>query len=331
MKRAVPVLFLLLTGCPSAQPPADISLIADPPPTEDGRPPGADQTALDRGIAYIKAEAWGDAVPQLDRVLEANPKNAKAHYYRALALKHLNRLDEAKAGFDKALALDATILEARVHYGELLLLQEPPEPEKAITMLDPAVKAEPKAKDTRELLAYAHYLLAQWSESADHYAVLVELDDDKKFRFQLADTLFRAGRFDESVIQMRRLIVEFDKELDVVVQLSHRFGKAKAFDDCVKGFDTAIGLDPSQAKLYVHRGVCKHGLEDEKGARLDYVKAIETDDKFQPAYFYLGKSWVFEKRPTRAVEAWKKCVQLDPASQMGGRCQNELDGLKKNP
>ena len=321
-------LVLVLTGCskPNAAP---VSLVADPPPTEDGQPPGAQQTALDRGVAYIEAGAWEEALPHFETVLANDDKNAKAHYYRAVALKNLNRLDDAKAGLSRALELDSTILEAKIHLGELLLIQEPPEPEKAIVLLEPAVKAEPKAKDTRELLAYAHFLLAHWSESADHYAVLVDLEDNKKFRYQLADTLFRAGRMDESVVQMRKVLPLFSDEVKVVVQLANRFGKAKAFSDCVSGFDIAIGLEPSNAALYVHRGVCKHELKDEKAARLDYAKAVETNDKFQPAYFYLGKSWLHEQRRQKAVDSFKKCIALDPESKMGQRAQAELDRMKK--
>ncbi len=74
--------------------------------------------------------------------------------------------------------------------------------------------------------------------------------------------------------------------------------------------------------------MCKHGLKDEKGARLDFVAAIEVDTKFQPAYFYLGKSWLHEQRSKRAVEAFKKCVQLGPETKIAQRAQRELDRMR---
>lgn len=327
MRTALPALLLLLSGCPTP-PPAPVSLVADPPATDDGNPPGAAETALDRGVAYIKAEAWAEAVPQFDQVIEVDAKNAQAHYYRALALKHLDKKAEAETGLERALSIDPNLIEARMHLGELLLLAEPPKAKKAIDVLAPVVTAEPRAKDVRELLAFAHYSLEQWSEAADHYAVLVELDDQRDVRFQLADALFRAGRHEESVVQMRKLLPLFDKDLKVIVQLAHRFGQAKAFADCVKGLDMAIALDATEAALFTHRGVCKHELGDEKAARNDYNVAIQTNEKFQPAYFYLGKSWLTEKRGNLAVEAFRKCVMLDPESSMGTRAKAELDQLK---
>ncbi len=239
----LPTVLLLSAACQRSAAPPTRSLVADPPPTEDGLPPGAGLAALDRGVAYIKAEAWAKALPQFDTLLLSNDKNAQAHYYRALALKNLGRANEAEAGFEKAITLDASLIEARMHLGELLLLAEPPNPEKAITTLTPVLEAQPRAKDTRELLAYAHLLLEHWSEAADHYAVVVQLEDTKELRYQLADTLYRAGRLPESVVQMRKIFPAFVDDLKIVAQLAHRFGKAKAFDDCVSGFDAAIALN----------------------------------------------------------------------------------------
>ncbi len=331
MKTRVAVLSLAaasLVGCPKQDAPP-VSLVADPPATDDGNPPGAGLAALDRGVAYIKAEAWEQAVGELDAALATDPSNAQAHYYRALALKNLDRAAEARSGFEQALNLDGSLVEARLHLGELLLLGETPEAEKAAEVLTPAVAAEPKAADARQLLAYALFLQEKWSEAADHYAVALQLQDDPNVRFQLADSLFRAGRLDESVPHMRLLLAAFDKDLKVAVQLAHRFGKAKAFDDCVKGFDVVIGLDPSQPAHLLHRGLCKHELKDEKGARTDYMKAIELDDAFQPAYYYLGRSLLHEQRPQKAVEAFKKAIKLDPDSAIAERAREALEEMKK--
>lgn len=329
MRFAVlPLAAALLCGCPKKEP-APVSLVADPPPTEDGKPPGAGITALDRGEAYIRGEAWAEALTELDKVLAADDGNARAHYYRGLALKNLERPAEAQAAFEKALALDGTIVEARLHLGELLLVSDSPDPEKAALVLGPAVEAEPKAADTRQLLAYAFFLQEKWSEAADHYAVALEVEDNNDVRFQLADSLFRAGRHDESVPHMRKLLAAYAKEPKVVVQLSRRFGQAKAWQDCVEGFDIAIGLEPNEPALHLHRGVCHHELGDEKSARIDYVKAIEINDDFQPAYFYLGKSWLHEQRAQKAVEAFKKAIKLDPESKIAEQARAELDELKK--
>lgn len=330
MRFAVlPLAAALLCGCPKKEP-AAVSLVADPPATEDGQPPGVGVTALDRGVAYIQAEAWAEALTELDKVLATKDDDARAHYYRGLALKNLERGTEAQADFEKAIALDGSLLEARLHLGELLLLSDPPHPDEAVEVLGPAVQAEPKAGDTQQLLAYAYFLQEKWSEAADHYAVALEVQDDNNdVRFQLADALFRAGRHDESVPHMRKLLAAYQKEPKVVVQLGRRFGQAKAFEDCVKAFDIAVGLEPKEPALYLHRGVCRHELGDEKSARLDYVKAIEIRDDFQPAYYYLGQSWLHEQRAQKAVEAFKKAIKLDPESKIAEKARAELDEMKR--
>ncbi len=321
-------LLALLCGCPSP-PVSPPSLVADPPPTEDGKPPGADITAMDRGKAFIQKEAWTEALVEFEQLVASDPSNAKSQYFRALSLKQLGRFDEAQGGFEKAIELDDGLVEARVHLGEALLNTDPPNASKAIEVLKPAVAAEPKAKDSRHLLAYAHYLEGQFGEAATHYAAVLEMGEDKDIHFQLADSLFRAGSVDESVVHMRKLVPLFNTDLEVVVLFADRFYKAKAHEDCVKTVDVALGLQPDNPAFFLRRGLCKHGLNKETQARADYAEAIVRNNKFQAAYFYLGKSWQSERRRAKALNAFQKAVSIDADSKVGVRAQAEIDKMGK--
>src|SRR5690606_5496772 len=96
------MLALVLGGCPEpATPPP--SLVADPPPTEDGLPPGAGQGDLDRADALLQREAWEEALPYAEKALAAQPSNGAAHFYVALAKYRLGDVEAAEQGFRDAL------------------------------------------------------------------------------------------------------------------------------------------------------------------------------------------------------------------------------------
>src|SRR5262245_51627947 len=83
----------LLSGavaCGGAQPKPEgqESLDADPPLDSQGASASKENkqdAELQRGIALIKNEKFGDARPILEKVAQAEPKNAEAQYYLGLA------------------------------------------------------------------------------------------------------------------------------------------------------------------------------------------------------------------------------------------------------
>ncbi|HHH30242.1 MAG TPA: tetratricopeptide repeat protein [Polyangiaceae bacterium] len=313
-------------GPPKEAPPP--SLVADPPPTDDGRAPGAGQSDVDRAIAYIEKEAWDKALPHLETALAAQPSNAEIHYYMALAKSRLGNVDEARSGFEKALELDPGLTLARAHLAEIYLTSDPVESKKAVDVLGPAVKAEPEAPDLHQLLGFAHRMERNYDASAKHYKASLSAKDDDQVRFDYADMLFEAKRYDESAAQMRRLLPKFAENKKVLAQLAHRLAKAKAYDDCVNAFTKAIAIDAKEPGFYLHRGLCQHSLKKEKLARADYQKAIDLDGKFQPAWYYMGMSWLEDRKRTQARQALDRAYKLDRDSKVGKAAKAKLDELR---
>jgi Flp pilus assembly protein TadD len=321
-------LLVALLGCDPQPEGPDPMLVADPPPTEDGLPPGAGTSDFDRGKAYIKKEAYAEAIPHLDRALAAKPNNAEAHYYRALAYLQTGSRDKAEAGFVRALELDPELTNARVHLGSLYL-QDPPQPDKAIAMLEPAAKSEPEAIDIREQLAFAYRLAGKKDKALQQYESALKMKDNPQVRLLYADLLFELKKEKESVAQMKKALAAYQKDVDKLAFIAHRFAKAEAYDECVKAFDMAIALKPKEPGFYLHRGLCKHSLKDEPGARKDFDKALSIDANFQPAHYYLGMSYLKDKASARgkALDHLKKAATIDKSNAIGKAAQEKIDEL----
>ncbi len=314
---------MMLAGCPPppvAPPPL---LIADPPPNEDGRMPGAGMSDFDRGMAYVKNEAYAEAIPYLNRALAAQPNNAQAQYYRGLCYDQAGNRAEAERGYKRALELDANLVEARVNLGAIYL-EEPARPKKAVAVLAEAAKLDPGAQDVHRNLALAYQLVADFRNSATHYETALKLKDDGELRFAYANMLFEAGKLKESSVQMRKVLPALKDDPKALLVLAQRFAKAKAWKDCVEAFDAAIKLDSKQSKYFVQRGLCKHSLKEESAARGDYLAAIKLNSSFQAAYYYLAMSYRQDKQRTKAANAFEKTVKLGRQTAYGKKAKKKL-------
>lgn len=323
----VPLLLSLASsGCDPQPTGPDPVLIADPPPTDDGRAPGAGNSDYDRGLAYIEKEAYAEALPHFERALEAQPDNAEALYYRGLALARTGERARAEQDLARAIELDEKLVLARLHLGALYL-EDPPKPDKAVAVLEPAVEQDPKAADIREQLAFAYRLAGNKDKALAQYKQSLALQDNPDVRLGYADLLFEMGKEEEARAQMKRLVASFAQDVEKLAFVAHRLAKTKAYDDCVKAFDAAIALEPKQPGFFLHRGLCKHGLKKEKQARDDYEKALSIDGKFQPAHYYLAQSYLEDKMRGKALEHLRKAVSIDKSSAVGKKAQQELKTL----
>ena len=61
------------------------------------------------------------SLEQIDALLEGDPDDVFLNYCRAIELAKADRIDEAAAGFDRVLALDADYCAAHFHKGQTLL------------------------------------------------------------------------------------------------------------------------------------------------------------------------------------------------------------------
>lgn len=334
-----PALAALLTGCPTEPvvPPPTSLLDADPPPTDNGQMPGATTGDMDRAMEYLKTEHFAEAMPFLEKVVAAQPKNGQAIYYLARCYDATGKRDKAEAGYEHALALDPTLIEARINLGSMYMEADPPRAEKAIAMLEPALKAEPEDAELHRMLGYAYDLTSKPDKAAEHYRAALKGTDLKpnqvvELRFALGDVLAKAGKKDEVAAELGKLTADYERDKDVkhMAMVGLRLAKAGAYDACLDTFNRAIKIDQKDPNLWLNRGICRHELkQDEDQVADDYRKAIELDKTFQPAWYYLGKSYAEQRKRAKAVDAYEKCVKLGPDTPIGKKAAERKDALVK--
>jgi tetratricopeptide (TPR) repeat protein len=149
--------------------------------------------------------------------------------------------------------------------------------------------------------------------------------DDAQLRITYAEYLAAAGKRDEALTELRA--VQNVEDPTLLAALGVRFGRLKAFPDCVAALDKAIKLKAAP-DLHVRRGVCRHDFGDDAGAQADYDAALKLDANFPPAHYYLGRH-LEKKDKKKATESLEKAAKLDPNGPIGKQAKEALEDLKK--
>jgi Flp pilus assembly protein TadD len=128
-------------------------------------------------------------------------------------------------------------------------------------------------------------------------------------------------------VQLKKALDATKDDPAMLASVGRLLGGVKAFGDCVRAFDRAIKLKGDEAELYVRRGTCKHDLSDEEGAQGDFRAAMKVDPKFAPAHYYLGMSFLAQKKRQTGMGELEKAAQLGGDGPMGKAARAKLEEL----
>lgn len=320
-------LALAACGAPQQQEsPDDVSMLeADPPAgAAQGAATGAAATELQRGVAYIKNEKFEDAKAHLEKALEAAPDSAEAAFYLGVAREGTGDRKGAEEAYKRALKSDPKLGDAAQNLAALYL-DEPARPDEAIALLSVAVQKVPDPGRLHQNLAYAYSLKHDVANARKHYeAAIAKGGDRADVHFAYGAMLFEAKQLDKAAVELKKALAGAGDDPAMLATIGRMLGPAKAYGDCVKAFDRAIKLKPDLPELYVRRGTCRHELKDETGARSDYEAAIKADAKYAPAHYYLGLSYLADKKRQRAASALEQAAKLGGDSEIGKRARAKL-------
>jgi Tfp pilus assembly protein PilF len=286
---------------PDAPPPFD-----DPAPSSEPVAP-ASSPKVQQGIDAIQAGDHKQAKALLEQAAQENPNDPQAAFYLGVANEGTGDAAGALAQYKKALGLDPKLTEARVNLSALQLDAE--DAAGALETVEAGLKQTPKHPELLTNRALALEALGKNDEALSAYAAAVEAKaDDPMLRYAYAELLAGANKSSEAVAQLKQLGMPSDPKL--LAAVATLFGKLQAYADCVAVLDKAI-KDAATADAYTRRGVCRHGMKDDAGAKQDYEAAIAADAKFAPAHFYLGQH-------LKTSDKKRACAELAKAAELAG-------------
>ncbi len=116
MKSKSLLAVVLTLGMATAAMAAGAPSTSHPPP----RPP-AQPTEYDLGVKAVQAGDYARALTLLQKVVQADPRNADAWNYIGFSRRNLKQFDQSLAAYQEALAINPTHRGANEYLGELYL------------------------------------------------------------------------------------------------------------------------------------------------------------------------------------------------------------------
>lgn len=318
-----------IAACSSSPPPTTPD---NPPPLDDAPPAKPKEGAVvapsselvKQGMDAIQKQDFAGAKKVLGEAAAQDPKDPQAAFYLGVALDGLGDVPGAVVQYKKALELDPKLVEAAVNLSGAQYEQK--DAAGALVTAEQGLKANPKSPELLVNRALSLEALGKKDEAMAAYGAAVKArPDDAQLRITYAEYLAAAGKRDDALTELRA--VQNVEDPTLLAALGVRFGRLKAFPDCVAALDRAIKLKDS-ADSHVRRGVCRHDFGDDAGAQADYETAIKLDSNFAPAYYYLGRH-LEKKDKKKALEALEKAQKLDPSGPIGKQAKEAAEDLKK--
>jgi Flp pilus assembly protein TadD len=184
---------------PAAQQPSKKSA-----PAKKEQKPGPLEVLVRQAEQALEKEDFATAVKALEEYLTYRPEDAIAHFQLGYAFTALGRGEDARAQYEKALALDPKMGAAHLNLGLLLLDRDP---NGAIPPLEKAAGLMPTEARPRFLLGVAHERRGKLQEAIAHYAAARNLDGrSADTRFALARALLAAGRVADAEPEFRAVL-----------------------------------------------------------------------------------------------------------------------------
>ena len=320
-----------ITACGSSPPPP-----AEPPPppvaatgtpAETAAPGPSGGPEVDRAVAAIKANDFRSAKAALEVALKNNPKNGTASYYMGVALENLGDKQGAEQKYKDALANAPDIAEASVNLGALYL---------DANRWDDAIEVTKKGLQRRSTDPALHANMAMALRgkgdkegAAAHYEQAVRVvGDNADLRYAYGSLLLEMGNKQRAVVELKAAMGAAGNNRAMLASVGRALGSAGAFADCVAAFDRAISA-ADDAELRVRRGLCRHSLNDEAGAKSDFEAATKLDGKFAPAHYYFGESLLASGNAAQAAKEFDAAAIAAPQSELGKKAKAQAEAARK--
>jgi Flp pilus assembly protein TadD/predicted Zn-dependent protease with MMP-like domain len=240
---------------------------------------------LDRAADLFDGGDYAGALVCAEEAARQAPRSVEAHHNRAVALMHLDRLDEARDALALALALapqDPETLEAAA---DLFINQLPPSADRSLLGLEYARRG-------------THHVPAR----------------DKARRARLAllegQALIDLGRSPEAIKRLDASLAAAPNVASAQYERGVALFELCRFDEAHRMFEKVLANDSDHAHALYHLGLIEERLGDEAAAARHLAAATAEDPKAFPAPLPVTQA-DFAARVRRAVDGLEVDVRRD--------------------
>lgn len=282
--------------------------------------PNAARAKLFLALGYAREEKYEQARALAATVTSALPRDYYAQHVLGLSLFGLNRFDEAKTRFKRALQLKPDFADSYFQLG-LIYARKPETLEQARTSFQRALEAGYKNSEIHKNLGLISIKLGRLDDAIEHLKTALSIDPNlTEIYFLLADAFRKSGSPDKAAEAMQyfqslNASATEKKQRELKSQGLYQEGMnllakddlGKAYSTFKSAAETLPQLDTAHyrmAQIEYLRGDNQHALQSIR-------RALELNP-FEPEYYFVLARCLEDSDVPAAIEAAKKAVSLNP-------------------
>jgi Flp pilus assembly protein TadD len=204
---------------------------------------------LDQARQAIDRKDYQAAIAPLQKVIAAQDDFAYAHFQLAYVYTALQRSRDARSEYEKVIALDPKMPEARLNLGILLLDQDPAA---AVPQLQKAVEFLPSQSRPRFLLGVALERSGNLPAAAQSYEGALRLDPkDSETTLHLAELYMKLNRPSDAEPKFRSALNADPKSLSALLGLAESL-EAQKKPEAAGAYTNYLKLKPDDSAARAH-------------------------------------------------------------------------------
>lgn len=286
---------------------------------------------MSRAKKALKDVKYEDIIPACTEEIDSNESDEKnkilARLLRGTMYLLLGSLAEASKDLDYV--IDSTESDIAVKANALIkrasLNVQNEQHQKGFEDFAAAEKLDPSNADVYHQRGQVYVLLEKLDEALADFNTAVELVPEMcSALVQKCYAEYRYACLIQNQVQIynaiqatHRAADKFPNNIECYNILAQILSEQQQFDKADELFEKAITIQPTQASLYVHRGLLHLQWNGDIAKSLDLLqKAIEIDEKCELAYETLGTIQVQRGMLENAIDLFEKALKL---------CRSEME------
>lgn len=269
-----------------------------------------------RANAYAKLKRYEDAITDLNKAIELDPRYAAVWNNRGVSYGMLDQPSRAIADLNRAIELDPDYPGAWFNRG--VAQNELGYPEKAVGDYSRAIELDPNYAHAWNNRGYTWWKLNQQEKALADYTKAIELDPSYTQAWYNCGVVYNVlGKWDQAIASFTRAIELNPKEARAWTgrgfAYSHQENKLK---ETLADYSKAVELNPKEAQLWYNRGTIYGKMNRREEALADYTRAVELDPSHARAWNNRGLLHHEMGQLSQAGADYTKAIELSPKNPM---------------
>ncbi|WP_321467934.1 tetratricopeptide repeat protein [Halarcobacter sp.] len=246
-----------------------------------------------------------------EKILDEDSKNAEAYCNLGFILRKLGKNKEAFDSYIKAINSNPRYGLTYNNLGNLL--KDTGNLEAALKVYGDALKINPKDFQIYNNIGMVYEKSRRYNDAIKSYkeAVRINPNYDKAIN-NIGVVLYKQEKHKEAIEIFKIALKVNPKYYELYSNIGACYNKLKMYDEAIESLNIAIEKNPENGGAYTNLGNVYNKIYDYKKAAKLHEKSIELEPKGENAYSNVGNSYKHLGQTKKAIDSYKKAIELKP-------------------